>query len=78
MASIRVKIDETGTLMRERGGFALRRDCGGRYRLDLHRVPGDQIQKRMRIVGTLVPAGLVTSTWFQPPSRLGSVRRCGK
>lgn len=45
MASIGNWIDETGTLIRDGGGFALRRDVGGRYRLDLHRVPIDEIEK---------------------------------
>jgi hypothetical protein len=59
MASIGTRIDETGTLIRDGGGFALRRDVGGRYRLDLHRVPIDEIEKRVRIIGTLVAEGLV-------------------
>lgn len=59
MASIGNWIDETGTLIRDGGGFALRRDVGGRYRLDLHRVPIDEIEKRVRIVGTLVAEGLI-------------------
>jgi hypothetical protein len=59
MASIGTKIDETGTLVRDGGGFALRRDSGGRYRLDLHRVPVDEVEKRVRIVGTLAGDGLV-------------------
>ena len=53
------RIDEVGTLIRDGGGFALRRDAGGRYRLDLHRVPVDHVEKRVRITGTLVAAGLV-------------------
>ncbi len=52
-------IEETGTLIRHDGGFALRRDLGGRFRLDLHRVPVDHIEKRVRISGTLVADGLV-------------------
>lgn len=59
MTSIGSRIDETGTLVRDGGGFALRRDAGGRYRLDLHRVPIDEVEKRVRIIGTLVAAGLV-------------------
>jgi len=53
------RIDETGTLVRDGAGFALRRDAGGRYRLDLRRVPVDHVEKRVRIVGTLVADGLV-------------------
>ena len=53
------RIEETGTLVRDGGGFALRRDAGGRYQLHLHRVPVDEVEKRVRIVGTLVGADLV-------------------
>lgn len=48
------RIDETGSLVRDGGGFALHRDAGGRYRLDLRRMPVDEVEKRVRIVGTLV------------------------
>ena len=59
MTTIGAKIDETGTLLREAGGFFLRRDLGGRWKLDLHRVPVDQIEKRVRITGTVVGDDLV-------------------
>ena len=48
-----------GTLIREGEHFALRRDAGGRYRLDLHRVPVDNIEKRVRVTGVLVADGLI-------------------
>jgi len=53
--------DETGTLLREAGGFILRRDGGGRVRLELRRVPVDHVNKRVRIVGTFVADDLVDS-----------------
>ncbi len=59
MTDAEQRIDETGTLIRDGGGFALRRDLGGRYQLDLHRVPVDRIEKRVRITGLLVAADLV-------------------
>jgi hypothetical protein len=59
MASIGSRIDETGTLIRDGGGFALRCDSGGRYRLDLHRVRVDEVEKRVRILGTLVSDDLI-------------------
>lgn len=59
MTIIGSNIDETGTLIRDGGGFVLRRDTGGRYRLDLSRVPVDEVQKRVRIKGTLVAEDLV-------------------
>jgi hypothetical protein len=59
MENIGSRIDESGTLIRDGGGFALRRDAGGRYRLDLHRVPVDAVEKRVRITGVFVGDGLV-------------------
>jgi hypothetical protein len=44
-------IDETGTLIREGGAFWLRRDVGGRFRLDLRRTPVDEVEKRVRVIG---------------------------
>lgn len=57
--TIGARVAESGTIIRDAGGFALRRDSGGRYRLDLHRVPVDHVEKRVRITGTLVEADLV-------------------
>ena len=59
MSTIGLTIDETGTLIREGGGFALRRDEGGRWMLDLHRVPVDHMEKRVRVTGVVVADGLV-------------------
>lgn len=47
-------IEETGMLVRDGGGFALRRDVGGVYRLELSRTPVDHIEKRVRVAGILV------------------------
>lgn len=59
MAGIGSRIDESGTLLRVAGGFALRRDLGGRWRLDLRRTPVDHVEKRVRITGVLVGDDLV-------------------
>lgn len=59
MAGIGTRIDETGTLVRDAEGLAFRRDVGGRYRLDLHRTPINEDEKRIRIVGILVADGVV-------------------
>ncbi|ARS26947.1 hypothetical protein KC8_06545 [Sphingomonas sp. KC8] len=59
MSMIGSRIDEIGTLVRQDGGFALRRDIGGRYSLDLHRVPVDHIEKRVRVTGVVVADGLI-------------------
>lgn len=61
MPTIGTRIDESGTLIREGGAFYLRRDLGGRYQLELHRTPVDEVEKRGRLVGTLVGADLVNA-----------------
>ena len=59
MIAIGSRIDETGTLICDGGGFALRRDIGGRWKLDLHRVPVDDVDKRVRISGIIVAENLI-------------------
>lgn len=61
MVAIGTRIDEFGTLIRDGGGFYLRRDVGGRYELELQRTPVDLVEKRVRLVGTLVGANLVNA-----------------
>ncbi|TVV72872.1 DUF5818 domain-containing protein [Sphingomonas solaris] len=59
-------IDETGMLMRVGGGFALRRDSGGLWRLDLHRTPVDLVGKRVRVIGTRTGPDVVDVDGVQP------------
>jgi len=59
MAGIGTRIDEIGMLLREGAGFVLRRDLGGRWMLDMHRVPVDHVEKRVRVTGVVVADGLV-------------------
>ncbi|MGI4878962.1 MAG: DUF5818 domain-containing protein [Janthinobacterium lividum] len=59
MTPVGARIDETGVLVRERGGFVLRRDLGGRWRLDIPRMPVDHVEKRVRITGIVVADDLV-------------------
>lgn len=66
MAPIGSRIDETGTLLRDGGAFYLRRDNGGRYQLELHRTPVDLVEKRVRLVGTLVGTDLVSADGIAP------------
>jgi hypothetical protein len=66
MNAIGTRADETGTLLRDAGGFQLRRDLGGRWKLDLHRVPVDHIEKRVRITGTIVGDDLVDVDGVSP------------
>jgi len=66
MTAIGTRIDETGTLLREGGAFYLRRDLGGRYELELHRTPVDLVEKRVRLLGTLVGSDLVNADGVAP------------
>lgn len=59
-------IDETGLLIREGGGFVLRRDAGGRWDLRLHRVPVDLVGKRVRLIGIEAELGLIDAEGVQP------------
>lgn len=59
METIGRRIDETGTLIRSGSGFALRRDRGGRICVDLHRVPVEHVEKRVRIRGVVVTNDLI-------------------
>ena len=75
MTVIGTQVEETGTLLREAGGFALRRDAGGRWKLDLHRVPVDHIEKRVRITGVIVADGLVDVDGVAPEMAAGPENR---
>ena len=59
----RIKI---GTLVRDGGAFYLRRDVGGRYQLELHHTPVDLVEKRVRLIGTLVGPDLVNANGVAP------------
>jgi len=66
MTMIGSRIDETGMLIRDGGAFYLRRDLGGRYELELRRTPVDLVEKRVRLVGTLVGVDLVNADGVAP------------
>jgi len=66
MVAIGTRINEIGTLVRDRGAFYLRRDVGGRYELELHRTPVDLVEKRVRLIGTLVGRNLVNADGVAP------------
>ena len=61
MVAIGTRINEIGTLIRDGGAFYLRHDVGGRYELELHRTPVDLVEKRVRLIGTLVGPNLVNA-----------------
>jgi hypothetical protein len=52
-------VNETGRLLRDGGGFLLRRDAGGLFRLVLLRVPVDHVEKHVRIQGVFAGDGVV-------------------
>jgi len=52
-------IDETGMLLRDGASFWLQRDTGGRFLLVLRRVPVDEVEKRVRVIGTYAGDGVV-------------------
>jgi hypothetical protein len=60
------RVDEVGTLIRDGGAFYLRRDRGGRFELELHRTPVDLVEKRVRLVGTVVGPDLVNADGVAP------------
>ncbi len=66
MVAIGTRINEIGTLVRDRGAFYLRRDVGGRYELELHRTPVDLVEKRVRLIGTMVGPDLVNADGVAP------------
>ncbi|RYY13798.1 MAG: hypothetical protein EON55_09675 [Alphaproteobacteria bacterium] len=66
MTMIGTRIDEAGTLILDCGAFYLRRDFGGRYQLELQRTPVDLVEKRVRLIGTLVGRDLVSADGVAP------------
>lgn len=66
MAAIGDRIDMTGTLVRDGGGFALRAQRGVLFHLQLHRVPVDHVEKRVRVVGTLIGEQLIEADGVAP------------
>ena len=52
-------VNETGRLVRDAGGFLLHRDAGGTWRLILHRVPVDLVEKHVSVAGLLCEGGIV-------------------
>jgi hypothetical protein len=59
-------IDETGTLLREGGGFLLRRDAGGVWKLELARMPVDLVGKRVRLTGVRLEGDVVQAEGVRP------------
>lgn len=60
------RIEEAGSLLREGDTYFLRRDRGGRFRLDLHRVTAPTSEQRVQITGVLVGADHVDVSVITP------------
>jgi hypothetical protein len=66
MAGIGDHIELEGTLVRDGAGFALRVERGIVYHLQLHRVPVDHVEKRVRVAGTLIEERLIEAEVVAP------------
>jgi hypothetical protein len=55
-----------GTLIRDGAGFAIRAERGVIYHLQLHRVPVDYVEKRVRVVGTLIEERVIETEGVAP------------
>lgn len=66
MAGIGDHIELEGTLVRDGAGFALRAERGVIYHLQLHRVPVDHVEKRVRVAGTLIEERLIEAEGVAP------------
>lgn len=70
MAAIGTRIEESGTLIMETDSVVFRRDLGGRWRLDLHRVgialAEQHTGQRVTITGTVVAKGLIDIDTLAP------------
>jgi hypothetical protein len=64
--AIGATVDETGRLLRDGGGFLLRRDQGGTWRLVLLRVPVDLVEKPVRVRGVLIGEDVVEAEGVAP------------
>lgn len=55
-----------GWLHRDEGGFILKTDSGEVWRLILHRVPVDHIEKRVRVTGFDAGGGILDAEGVSP------------
>lgn len=66
MAQVGDPVSMEGTLVRDGAGFALRGPRGILYHLQLHRVPVDHVEKRVRVAGTLIGDYLIEADGVAP------------
>lgn len=53
-------------LVRDGAGFAIRAERGVLFHLQLHRVPVDHVEKRVRVVGRLIGERLIEADGVAP------------
>ncbi|ARS28477.1 DUF5818 domain-containing protein [Sphingomonas sp. KC8] len=58
--------EASGLLIRDGGGFVLKCDGGGVWRLDLPRTPVDLVEKRVRVSGIRLPDGRIEASAIRP------------
>lgn len=66
MSTIGTRIEESGTLLLDGDAYVLRRDSGGRWTLDLHRVNAELLDSRVQLMGVVVEEGLVDVMAIEP------------
>ena len=66
MTAIGTRNDEAGTLIRHGGASYPCRDLAGRHLLEPHRTPVDLVEKRVRLVGTMIGKDLVRADGVAP------------
>lgn len=71
MAQIGARIRECGTLIGDAEDLVLRRDLGGRWRLDLAGVSEAPEQGRVCVTGVIVEDDLLAVIEFAPGDELG-------
>lgn len=71
MEQIGTRIEESGTLIGDAEGLVLRRDLGGRWRLDLTRCAKAADQGRVRLTGVVVEEDLLAVIEIAPEDELG-------
>lgn len=71
MGPIGTRIEESGMLLDESDGYFLRRDLGGRWRLDLHRINARPEGERVHVTGTIVDKDLIDVDGIASDNELG-------
>jgi hypothetical protein len=66
MTAVGAQLDLHGWLHRDEGGFILRTDGGAIWRLVLHRVPVDHIEKRVHVTGFDAGDGILDAEGVRP------------